>query len=63
MLPRDSFTHTVLECGVGMSFEKNGFLVLDSLSEVVEGSGAVEGGGAFEGGGAVEGGGAFRRMR
>ena len=47
MPPRDSFTHTVSECGVGMSFEKNGFLVLDSLSEVVEGSGAVEGGGAF----------------
>ena len=43
---------------MGMSFEKkNGFLVLDSLSEVVEGSGAVEGGGAIEGGGA------FRRMR
>ena len=42
---------------MGMSFEENGFLVFDSLSEVVEGSGAVEGGGA------VEGSGAFRRVR
>ena len=34
MPPRDSFTHTVLECSVGMSFE-NRFFTLDSLSEVV----------------------------
>ena len=31
----------------GNEFRKNGFLVLDSLSEVVEGGGAVEGGGVF----------------
>ena len=31
----------------GNEFQKNGFLVLDSLSEVVKGGGAVEGGGAF----------------
>ena len=40
MPPQDSFTHIVSEYGVGMSFEKNGFLVLNSLSEVVEGGGA-----------------------
>ena len=31
----------------GNEFRKNGFLVLDSLSEVVEGGGAIEGGGVF----------------